>query len=85
MRPHPSYYARGRNHPGKLISAEELHLYSRAKSLLKKGKDSLGTRELVKKLNEEGFTIGRYKTRSIMKKLRLIVSQRVAYKVTTKC
>jgi len=38
----------------------------------------------MKKLRTEGFQIGRYKTRSLMKCLNLVVKQRVAYKVTTK-
>lgn len=38
----------------------------------------------MKKRRKEGFLIGRYKVRKIMKKLELIVTQRVAYKVTTK-
>jgi len=38
----------------------------------------------MKKLRTEGFQIGRYKTRSLMKRLNLVVKQRVAYKVTTK-
>src|SRR5690606_32954609 len=45
---------------------------------------SLGSLELRKKLRDEGFKIGRAKTRSLMKKLNLVVEQRVAYKVTTK-
>jgi len=47
-------------------------------------RESLGSRELMKKLRAEGFQIGRYKTRSLMKQLKLVVKQRVAYKVTTK-
>jgi len=39
---------------------------------------------MVKQLPEEGFQIGRYKVRNLMKKLNLKVTQRVAYKVTTK-
>jgi len=77
------YYA-WRRQPCKLITANELHLYRRAKDLFRKSRDSLGSRELAKKLREEGFMVGRYRTRSIMKKLKLIVKQRVAYKVTTK-
>jgi len=38
----------------------------------------------MKKLRAEGFQIGRYKTRALMKQLKLVVKQRVAYKVTTK-
>ena len=38
---------------------------------------------MMKKLREEGFDIGRYQVRRLMKKLGLKVIQRVAYKVTT--
>ncbi len=38
----------------------------------------------MKKLCKEGFQIGRYRVRSLMKKLNLKVTQRIAYKVTTK-
>ena len=44
----------------------------------------MGSRELMKKLREEGFNIGRYRTKTIMRKLGLRVMQRIAYKVTTK-
>ena len=44
----------------------------------------MGSREMMKKLREEGIQIGRYKTRKLMAKLGLKVTQRIAYKVTTK-
>jgi putative transposase len=78
-----AYYA-WEKRPGKLMSAETLHLYRRMKALFKQSRDSLGSREMMKKLREEGFEIGRYKVRSVMKKLKLKVTQRIAYKVTTK-
>ena len=37
----------------------------------------------MKKLRKEGIEIGRYRVRKLMQKLRLKVTQRVAYKVTT--
>lgn len=67
-----------------MISAETLHLYRRIKVLFKQSRNSLGSREMMKKLREEGFQIGRYKVRNVMKKLDLKVTQRIAYKVTTK-
>jgi putative transposase len=70
--------------PATLISADELHLYRRAKELFRASRDSLGSRELAKKLREEGIVISRERTRKLMKKLGLVVKQRVAYKVTTK-
>ncbi len=78
-----AYYA-WKKRPGQLISAENRHLYRRMKALFKQSRDSLGRREMMKKLREEGFQIGRYKVRNLMKKLHLKVTQRIAYKVTTK-
>ena len=79
-----SAYYDWRSKPAEVITADELHLYRRAKALFKASRESLGSRELSKKLREEGFQIGRYRTRTIMRKLNLKVTQRVAYKVTTK-
>ena len=70
--------------PAKVISAETLHLYRQAKTLFKASRESLGSRELVKKLRKEGIVIGRYRMRTVMRKLKLKVKQRIAYKVTTK-
>jgi putative transposase len=68
----------------KIISANTLNLYRRIKTLFKESRGSLGNREMVKKLRKEGFEVGRYKIRSIMKSLGLKAEQRQAYKVTTK-
>lgn len=84
MRVSCSAYYEWKKRPAKLITAQELHLYRRAKALFKVSRNSLGSRELSKKLREEGFTIGRYATRTLMRKLNLTVRQRVKYKVTTK-
>ena len=78
-----AYYAR-RKRPAQVITATELHLYRRLKALFKDSRNSLGSRGLSKKLREEGFNIGRYRTRTLMRRLNLKVRQRVAYKVTTK-
>ena len=70
--------------PAKLISVEELNLYRDAKRLFERNRGSLGSRQLAKNLCNEGFNIGRYATRTVMRKLKLVVTQRQAYKVTTK-
>ena len=44
----------------------------------------MGSREMMKKLRKEGFEIGRYRVRKLMAKLGLKVTQRIAYKITTK-
>lgn len=77
-----SYYA-WKAKPVKVVSAEALHLYRRAKALFHASRESLGSRELAKALHAEGISISRHKTRQVMKKLNLTVKQRIAYKVTT--
>jgi putative transposase len=84
MRVSRSAYYTWKKRPGNLISAETLHLYRRMKVLFEQSRNSLGSREMMKKLREEGIQIGRYKVRHLMKKLNLKVTQRLAYKVTTK-
>ncbi len=79
-----SAYYGWRNRPSKVITSAELHLYRRLKALFKESRNSLGSRELSRKLREEGFHVGRYRTRALMCRLSLKVRQRVAYKVTTK-
>lgn len=70
--------------PVKLISARTLHLHRRMKKLFKQSRESLGSREMTKKLREEGFDVGRHRVRKLMQTLGLKVTQRLAYKVTTK-
>jgi transposase InsO family protein len=53
------------------------------KELFKASRDSLGSRTLMKNLREEGFKMGRYRTRRLMKALNLKVKQKRRYKVTT--
>ncbi len=66
------------------MGAEVLHLHRRMKVLFKQSRNSLGSRQMMKKLREEGLSIGRYKVGKLMNKLNLKVTQRIAYKVTTK-
>lgn len=84
MRVSRSAYYAWRKRPAIIISAETLHLHRRAKALFKASRESLGSRELGKKLRKEGFIITRHRVINLMRRLGLIVKQRVAYKVTTK-
>ena len=70
--------------PAKRITEDMLRLYRCMKHLFEQSRNSLGSREMMKKLREEGFPICRYRVRNLMKKLGLFVTQRIAYKVTTK-
>lgn len=78
-----AYYA-WLKRPAKIITAEQLNLYRKAKQLFEKSRNSLGYRELRKKLRSEGFHVSDYGVQKLMANLGLVVTQRVAYKVTTK-
>ena len=79
-----SAYYQWLNRPARLVSENELMLYRRTKALFFESRNSLGSRQIMKQLRKEGFSIGRYKVVSIMKKLNLKCVQRRSYKVTTK-
>ena len=76
-----AYYA-WLKRPAKIITAEQLNLYRKAKQLFEKSRSSLGYRELRKKLRREGFNVSDYGVQKLMATLGLVVTQRVAYKVT---
>ena len=63
------------NRPAKIISKSELMLYRRTKVLFKESRQSLGSRQLMKKLRKEGFEVGRDKVIRLMDKLGLQVKQ----------
>lgn len=80
---HSAYYA-WLKRPAKIITAKQLNLYQQAKHFSEKSRNSLGYRELQKKLRREGINVSDYGVQKSMATLGLVVTQRVAYKVTTK-
>ena len=70
--------------PDPAYVAAKLRLHATIKQFFDESRASLGNRMMVKKLRKEGFKIGRYKVRSVMKKLGLFAQQRRAYRTTTK-
>ena len=58
MRVSTSAYYAWKKRPGQLITAETLHLHRRMKALFKQSRNSLGSREMMKKLREEGIERG---------------------------
>lgn len=79
-----SAYYEWAKRPAPRIEADSLQLFRRIKTLFKESRESLGSREMMKKLREEGIQIGRHRVRKLMKTLGLEVKQRIAYKVTTR-
>ncbi len=78
-----AYYA-WLKRPAKLITAEQLSLYRRAKVIFEQSRNSLGYRTLRKRLCKEGFSVSAYGVQRLMAQLGLVFTQRIAYKVTTK-
>ena len=83
LRVQRSAYYDWRDRPCKVIPPKELSLRRRMKALFKASRDSLGSRMMMKKLRDEGFEIGRERTRKLMKALNLKVKHKRKYKVTT--
>ena len=78
-----SAYYDWRVQPGKVVAPQELALRRRMKALFAASRGSLGSRTMMRNLRDEGFEIGRDKTRRLMKRLGLKVKQKRKYKVTT--
>jgi len=78
-----SAYYDWRSQPCKIIAPEELVLRRRMKELFAVSRGSLGSRMMMQNLRQEGFEIGRDKTRRLMQSLQLKVQQKRKYKVTT--
>lgn len=58
-------------------------LEERMKTIFKESKDTYGTRRIVKELVSQGYQIGRYRVRTLMRKLGLKAKTPKRYKVTT--
>lgn len=67
----------------RVLPPDELALRGRMRALFRASRDSLGSRTLRGKLQEEGFTVGRAKVRNRMKTLALQVKQKKKYRLTT--
>lgn len=84
MRVSTSAYYACLKRPVERLNAETLHIHRLMKAWFHRSRQSLGSREMTKKLRDYGINVGRYRVRKLMEKLGLFVTQRVAYKVTTK-
>jgi len=66
-----------------VIDSETWHLCQRMKALFTESRESLGNRQMMKQLRKEGFEIGRYRVRGLMKKLNLAVKRKKRFVLTT--
>ena len=79
----PSAYYDWCSRPGELIDHATWQLCHRMKALFNESRQSLGSRQLMKQLRKEGFEIGRYRVRMLMKKLGLVVKRKRRFVLTT--
>ena len=63
--------------------AHQSALKARVKAIFEQSRGSYGSRRVLKKLQSEGYQLGRYKVRSLMRALGLRPKRRRRYKVTT--
>lgn len=80
---HRSAYYDWKARGAKIVSSDELQLRRRMKALFEQSRQSLGSRMLMQKLRSEGFVIGRYRVRTLMKSLGLTVKSKSRFKITT--
>lgn len=69
------------SHP--MIDAEETMLIARIQAIAAKTRSSYGSRRMTKALQEEGFQVGRYKVRRLMKEAGVVVKRRNTRKPQT--
>jgi len=67
----------------KEVNRDDIKLIVEAKVIHAKSKKSYGSRRLAKSLSKEGYKVGRYKARSLMKKAGLITPQRCRFRIKT--
>lgn len=77
-----AYYEWSRK-PAKLFDRVHFRLCQTMKRLFSESRQSLGSRQMMKKLIRAGFQIGRYKVRSLMKKLGLFAKAKRRFVMTT--
>lgn len=65
------------------ICYDQVNLEVRLKEIFAASKQSYGSRRLTKKLQKEGFVVGRFRVRRLMLKFGLRCKQRRRFKVTT--
>lgn len=77
-----SYYAwlkRG----AEVAPVQELSLRRHLRRFFESSRGSLGSRTLMRNLREEGFEIGRYRVRRLMKSMGLVVKRKRKFRITT--
>jgi transposase InsO family protein len=77
------FYDYRKRHNCRAEDPSQASLKARVRSIFNDHKGNYGSRRILKQLRNEGHQIGRYKVRSLMRKLGLKAKSPRRYKVTT--
>ncbi|HET9679139.1 MAG TPA: IS3 family transposase [Gammaproteobacteria bacterium] len=78
-----SAYYTWRSRSATIIDSGTWRLCQRMKALFAESRQSLGSRQMMRQLRKEGFEIGRFRVRRLMKRLGLVVKPKKRFVVTT--
>jgi transposase InsO family protein len=78
-----AYYDWCHRSSAEVIEHKVWRLCHRMKALFSESRDSLGSRQMMKQLRKEGFQVGRYRVRKLMKKLGLAIKRKKRFVLTT--
>jgi len=77
------FYDYRRHYKNRTQNQEQRALEALMRSIFNASKATYGSRRIVEKLNSQGHNVGRYRVRSLMRKLKLRAKTPRRYKVTT--
>jgi putative transposase len=77
------YYGYVQREAKRAVVCQELELLGRVKAIHQKSGRSYGSRRMAKQLQDEGFAVGRYQARGLMRKAGIAVKPRKRFRVTT--
>jgi putative transposase len=69
------FYAYVQRQPSRCVDAEEVALVARVQAIAAETRHSYGSRRMAKQLQDDGFAVGRYKARRLMRQAKVTVER----------
>ena len=77
------YYAHVKRAAAKTLDPEEFALMARVKAIHQRSRQSYGSRRMARELQAEGFAVGRYRARTLMRRAEVSVRRKRRFTRTT--
>jgi putative transposase len=77
------FYDYRRHYNNRIQDPEQIRLEALIRSIFNESKKTYGSRRIVRDLKSKGYNMGRYRVRSLMRKLELKAKTPKRYRVTT--